>query len=77
MNNTALYHCEECSVRWGKDNIPSNPLARYVLYLTHSFNWGNYHGWHTGQGVDYICAVCNHPDPKMFTTWKISRFGYL
>lgn len=67
-NNTILYHCEECNAWWGKDVYPSNPLARYALFLTHSFNWENYHGWHTEQGVDHICTVCGFPNPQMFTT---------
>lgn len=67
-SGTALFHCKECGSWWGKDVYPCNPLARYVLFLTHSFNWENYYGWHTEQGIDDTCIVCGHPNPKMFTT---------
>jgi hypothetical protein len=64
---TALYHCEACHAWWGKDAQPSNPLARFALFLNHEFSWENYYGWHTGYGIDYTCTVCGHPNPQMLT----------
>ena len=64
---TALYHCEACGAWWGKDVEPSNPLARFALFLAHTFDWRDYHGWHTGEGIDYACPICDQPNPEIFT----------
>jgi hypothetical protein len=66
---TALYHCEKCHAWWGKDVQHTNPLARYVLFLTYNFNWKHYHGWHTGHGIDKTCVVCGQATPQMFTAF--------